>query len=161
MSSPDPIKIHVPLDSDAKSLDLDPRSVDAGKPQDAIGTRANGIDRKHLRKILEETQCPQRPAKHGEFGLCSSWYFNGEMWAEVGEDSCAIIEFESLETKRNAKNDAELMMVVDQYISCVHINKSNEMYNKLVTAYKEAHGEDDGNPDNDAYQVLIPSQTGM
>ena len=133
-------------------------------PSANVPTKSPGevvIDKKDLRKILEETQCPLRPTKHGEFGLCSSWYFNGEMWAEVGEDSVEIIQFESEKEKRKAMNDAELMMAVDQYISCVHINKSNQIYSKLVNARAEALGQDDGNEENDAYQYLIPYNLSM
>lgn len=120
-----------------------------------------GIDKKHLRKIFEKTQCPLRPAKHRGFGLCSSWYFNREMWAPDGEDSVAIIKFDSEKKKQKAMDDAELMMAVDEYLSHVHINRSNQIYTKLVDAVREAHGEDDGNDANDAYQLLIPNWTGL
>ena len=83
------------------------------------------------------------------------------MWAEVGEDSVKIIQFESEKEKRKAIHDAELMMAVDQYISCVHINKSYEIYDKLLNAREEARGQDDGNAENDMYQYLIPYNLSM
>ena len=118
------------------------------------------INKLDLRRILEDTQCPLQPTQYETFGLCRSWYFSGEMWAAKGDDSVEIIEFELEQKKRKAIEDAELMMAVDQYISCVHINKSHEIYNKLLNAREEAHGADDGNDENDSYQELIPGNTG-
>ena len=93
---------------------------------------------------------------------CTFYAVNKELWKEDGEDSCKLIDFRNENMKRHAMDDAELMMAVDKYISHVHINKSTEIHEKLLIAYKEKTSEfDDGDTSNDAYQKLIPTPVGM
>ena len=121
------------------------------------------VNKTHLREIFEETQCPLVPSKYDKDGeLCGAYYFNDELWKEIGDDSCALIDFKNEKMKRKAMDDAELMMAVDKFISHVHINKSSEIHEKLMVAYKEANSDfDDGDTSNDAYQKLIPTLVGM
>jgi len=117
------------------------------------------VNRNHLREIFEETQCPLVPSKYGKDGeVTGAYYFNKMMWREIGKDSCEIIECKSDDVYKQAKEDAELMMAVDKYISAVHINNSSQIHEKLMTAYEEKiDGVDDGDDSNDAYQKLIPT----
>ena len=120
-------------------------------------------DKVRLRAILEETQCPLIPAKYDKNGkLSSAFYFDGNLWETVGDDSCRIIEFENAEMKRKAMDEVELIMAMDKYLSQIQINKSIDMYHNLLNAYREAKTSfNDGDSSNDEYQKLIPTNMCM
>eukprot|EP01083_Nonionella_stella_P205894 749373_1 len=125
------------------------------------------IDKVALWKILQDTQCPLIPYKYeSDHKLATAYYFNDEFWTKdenTDTDTCRMIHFQNDsegKKKRKAKDDAELMLAVDKYTNDVRINKSFEIFSKLVTALKEAGGDDDGDTSNDAYQKLVPTMMG-
>lgn len=121
------------------------------------------VNKTRLHDILHQTQCPLMPRLYDRDGeVSNAYYFNGEMWKDIGSDSCKIIVFSKEKQKRKAMDDAELMMEVDKYISHVHISTSTEIHQILHIACLEARTSfDDGDPANDHYQQLIPSNLGM
>ena len=129
------------------------------------------VDKKVLWQVLGKTQCPLMPDRYDKSGkISAAYYFNDSFWMKDDEDDedagCHVIRFRKTEKqnrkeKRKCKDDAELMMAVDQYLSKVSINRSQDIYMKLKTALAESKGVDDGDTTNDAYQQLIPTMLGM
>ena len=84
------------------------------------------------------------------------------MEREERSGECRVIEFRKGQAQKDkAKHEAEVMLAVDQYISCVHINKSYEIHSKLKIAEAESRGHCDGDAANDAYKKLVPGWLGI
>ena len=114
-----------------------------------------------LFQILKQTQCPLMPTKvNGKLEVM--YYFNNEFWTERDSSSNGAsaqqVIFESQTLKNKLKNDAELMLCIDQYTDSIKINKSYEIHHKLKAALAEAkYGFDDGDDSNDVNKILIPT----
>jgi len=129
------------------------------------------VDKKALWEVLGRTQCPLMPDRYDKSGkIAAAYYFNNDFFMKDDSDSdtdCRVVRFgkktakQNRQEKRKCKDDAELMMAVDQYLSKVSINRSQDIYSKLKTALAETKGVDDGDTSNDAYQQLIPTMLGM